>query len=140
MKEIMKQREIKRYFKIIRKNLKFSCSHKKANQIIQSIKENAEEFFVEHPSASFVDFEENFGKAKDVSESILKTEILYDSNSLKTLQFKRKFFRVLSITIIFLALLIGGISVKVYFDINRSTPVYGEVEIREITDLEDLSK
>ena len=138
MKEIMKQREIKKYFKIIRKNLKFSCSRKKANQIIQSIKVNAEEFFLEHPSASFVDFEENFGKAKDVSESILKTEILYDSNSLKTLQFKRKFFKVLSITIIFLALLIGSISVKVYFDINRSTPVYGEVKIREITDLEDL--
>ncbi len=138
MKEIMKQREIKKYFKIIRKNLKFSCSRKKANQIIQSVKANAEEFFLEHPSASFVDFEENFGKAKDVSESILKTEILYDSNSLETLQFKRKFFKLLSITIIFLALLIGGISVKVYFDINRSTPVYGEVKIREITDLEDL--
>ncbi len=136
MSKMMKQREVKKYFKVIRKNLKFSYSRKDTEQIMQSIKKNAEEFFIQHPKASFTDFEENFGTANDVSSSILQTELIYNSDSLKNMHFKRNFFKVLGITVISLALIICSLSIKFYIDIHKSIPTYGEVEIEEITDFE----
>ena len=103
---------------------------------MQSIKKNSEEFFIEHPTASFTDFEENFGTANDVSSSILQTELTYNSDSLKNMNCKRNFFKVLGISVVSLALIICSLSIKYYIDIHKSIPTYGEVEIEEITDFE----
>ena len=110
-------KEVKKYIKKLRQHLLLSHSKQETKQIIGLLTQNIDTFFEENPSASFQDFEKDFGSIDEIASSVFEIGLSQNSSQkLNTLHFHGRFFTFLKVSVLLLVLLIGSLYIKSYFD------------------------
>lgn len=96
------------------------------------ISKNMDTFFEENPSASFSEFETEFGSIDEVVSSISETEFTQNSpHKWSLLYFRKKIYRICALFIILMSLIISTVYIKAYMDSRHSIPAYKVITIEE---------
>ncbi len=132
-------KQLKRYFKSIKKNLRLTYSSRKINSIMQIMQQNAYSYFEHNPNATFEDFEQHFGKAEDISPDIFEMEFSQNPpNSMDSLFFYKKWIKILGISLLAVIFMIGCLYLKYYYDAENTIITHEKITIEEIS-VESLS-
>ena len=132
MEKVLNQKELNNYVKNLKRHLKLTYTRQEADKISNYILKNANTFFEENPSASFSDFEHEFGSVDEIASSITETEWTKDfKRQSSLLHFRKKILKVCAAAFVLLSLLIGTLCIKIYWDAQKSIPAYSIDTITE---------
>lgn len=126
--------ELQNYSAKLKKHLKLTYSAREADKIMDIISKNIDTFFEENPSATFSDFESNFGSIDEIASSIAETEFFRNSpHKWSTLYYHRKFLKLCTVLIILVSLVISIVYIKGYYDSQKAIPAYEIIDLGEET-------
>lgn len=127
MRTVLRNKEIRAYTRKLKKHLRLTYSWPKANQIMDIISANIVTFFDENPSATFSDFEREFGSIDDVSSSIAETEFASNyTHRWNILKLRRFYLKLSAVFILLMAIIISTVCIKTYLNSRRTSSVYNE--------------
>lgn len=111
----MKEKELKQYFKKLKKCLKYTYSSKQAGKIMKQLQSNADNYFLENPDASFEDFIEEFGDIEDLNMAFV--ENAQDLSKLTNISpVRKKFFKIMIGSLVFIFLFYWGLFLLDYIE------------------------
>lgn len=124
------KKEKKKFYKEIKHQLKLSYNSKQSREIFTVIQKSTESYFEEHPTASFADFQKDYGTAKDIIESALEfmdIELISEKMNSSFLV-KRCCIVILMLSILAFAIK-TGLYIKSYLDVQEDRISYSETVI-----------
>lgn len=133
MNQNLYKKELKQYFKIIKRSLLLSYSRQHTNSILQMLEQNAIIYFDENPTANFEDFKQQFGEPEHLSPDIFEmTFASVPTKTVETISYKKRSFKIIVAGVLICILLIAGFYLKAYLDCYYAEPIYHKTEITYI--------
>lgn len=134
MNQKILDKQLKRYFKNLKKKLNLTYSSQEIDSIIRIMQQNAYSYFEEHPAATFEDFENYFGNVENLSPDIFELEFSQNpSSNMNSLFFQKKWSEILGISFLAVLFFIGGLYLKHYYDAQNTIVTHEEIIIEEIS-------
>ncbi len=104
----MKERELKQYFRRLKKQLKYTYSSEQTDKIMKRLQISSDNYFLENPDASFEDFIEEFGNMEDLSLDFI--ENAKDLSKLTDIApIRKKFYKIIIGILVFIFLFYWGL-------------------------------
>ena len=134
MNQQIYKKELKPYFKKIKRNLLLTYSRRHTKSILQILEQNSATYFEENPTATFQDFIKHFGEPENLSPDIFQISFSHDSKrSLDSIAFKKRCFQIIATGVLICILLVAGFYLKIFWDVNHAEPIHRET-ITKYTD------
>lgn len=105
------KKEINQFFREVKQQLKLSYNSTQMKKIFLFIQNSTESYFQENPSATFSDFQNEFGTTKDIIASALE---IMDTDTLSKKLNNSAFIKRCCMIVLMLALLAFGIKTGLY--------------------------
>ena len=111
----MKERELKQYFRRLKKQLKYTYSSEQTDKIMKRLQISSDNYFLENPDASFEDFIEEFGNMGDLSLDFI--ENAKDLSKLTDIApIRKKFYKIIIGILVFIFLFYWGLFLLDYIE------------------------
>lgn len=118
---MIEKKELKHYYKEIKKNL--ICPYSTKKKILRELKENIDNYLLEFPNSDIEEIKEHFGTPENLGEFLL------EQDSAKKALNNNYFVKII---IILISIIILFATYNIYSKINATIPTYSVEELKEL--------